>query len=286
MARLLRSLLFVPGNNSRFLEKAKTIPADIVCLDLEDSVPQNEKETARILIRQALEKRSEYMAEVYVRTNSPSSGLISDDLSKIVHKGMDGIVIPKVNNSTEIRKIEKHLTALEKKNKLKKIELMPSIESAEGVVNAYSIALSSNRISALVFGVFDFLNDMGIEYTKQAEGAKYARAKIPIEAKAAGKYAIDAIWQDLNDEVGLDQDCIIGRNLGYIGKSIIHPNQIPAAHRIFYPTQTEIEWAKKVYQAYIESAKKKKGATMVEGKMVDEVHFKRAKALLDSVKQL
>lgn len=286
MARLLRSLLFVPGNNSRFLEKAKSIPADIVCLDLEDSVPQNEKETARILIRQALEKRSEYMAEVYVRTNSPSSGLISDDLSKIVHKGMDGIVIPKVNNSTEIRKIEKHLTALEKKNKLKKIELMPSIESAEGVVNAYSIALSSNRISALVFGVFDFLNDMGIEYTKQAEGAKYARAKIPIEAKAAGKYAIDAIWQDLNDEVGLDQDCIIGRNLGYIGKSIIHPNQIPAAHRIFYPTQTEIEWAKKVYQAYIESAKKKKGATMVEGKMVDEVHFKRAKALLDSVKQL
>lgn len=286
MARLLRSLLFVPGNNSRFLEKAKTIPADIVCLDLEDSVPQNEKETARILIRQALEKRSEYMAEVYVRTNSPSSGLISDDLSKIVHKGMDGIVIPKVNNSTEIRKIEKHLTALEKKNKLKKIELMPSIESAEGVVNAYSIALSSNRISALVFGVFDFLNDMGIEYTKQAEGAKYARAKIPIEAKAAGKYAIDAIWQDLNDEVGLDQDCIIGRNLGYIGKSIIHPNQIPAAHRIFYPTQTEIEWAKKVYQAYIESAKKKKGVTMVEGKMVDEVHFKRAKALLDSVKQL
>lgn len=286
MARLLRSLLFVPGNNSRFLEKAKTIPADIVCLDLEDSVPQNEKETARILIRQALEKRSEYMAEVYVRTNSPSSGLISDDLSKIVHKGMDGIVIPKVNNSTEIRKIEKHLTALEKKNKLKKIELMPSIESAEGVVNAYSIALSSNRISALVFGVFDFLNDMGIEYTKQAEGAKYARAKIPIEAKAAGKYAIDAIWQDLNDEVGLDQDCIIGRNLGYIGKSIIHPNQIPAAHRIFYPTQTEIEWAKEVYQAHIESAKKKKGATMVEGKMVDEVHFKRAKALLDSVKQL
>ena len=286
MARLLRSLLFVPSNNSRFLEKAKTIPADIVCLDLEDSVPQNEKENARILIRQALEKRSEYMAEVYVRTNSPSSGLISDDLSKIIHKGIDGIVIPKVNNSKEIKKIEKHLAVLEKKNKLKKIELMPSIESAEGVVNAYSIALSSNRISALVFGVFDFLNDMGIEYTKQAEGAKYARAKIPIEAKAAGKYAVDAIWQDLNDEAGLDQDCIIGRNLGYVGKSIIHPNQIPAAHRIFYPTQAEIEWAKKVYQAYIESAKKKKGATMVEGKMIDEVHFKRAKALLDSVRQL
>ena len=286
MARLLRSLLFVPSNNSRFLEKAKTIPADIVCLDLEDSVPQNEKENARILIRQALEKRSEYIAEVYVRTNSPSSGLISDDLSKIVHKGIDGIVIPKVNNSKDVRKIEKQLTALEKRNKLKKIELMPSIESAEGVVNAYSIALSSNRISALVFGVFDFLNDMGIEYTKQAEGAKYARAKIPIEAKAAGKYAVDAIWQDLNDEAGLDQDCIIGRNLGYVGKSIIHPNQIPAAHRIFYPTQAEIEWAKKVYQAYIESAKKKKGATMVEGKMIDEVHFKRAKALLDSVKQL
>lgn len=283
MARLLRSLIFVPGNNPRFLEKAKTLSADIVCFDLEDSVPLNEKDTARSLIKETLAKRSEFKSEVYVRTNSPVSGLIPDDLHKIVQKGIDGIVIPKVNNIKELKKIEKLLVVLEKKRKMKPIELMPSIESAEGVVNAYNIASSNKRISALVFGVFDLLNDMGIEYAKQADGAKYARAKIPVDAKAAGKYAIDAIWQDLNDENGLEQDCTIGRNLGYVGKSIIHPNQISIAHRIFHPTKDEIDWAGKVCKAYLESTKKNKGATVVEGKMIDEVHFKRAKTLLDSI---
>ena len=286
MARLLRSLIFVPGNNPRFLEKAKTLLGDIVCFDLEDSVQLNEKDSARNLIKETLTKRSEYKAEVYVRTNSSISGLIPDDLQQIVQKGIDGIVIPKVNNVKELKKIEKLLVVLEKKRKLKPIELIPSIESAEGVVNAYNIASSSKRISALVFGVFDLLNDMGIEYTKQAHGAKYARAKIPVDAKAAGKYAIDAIWQDLNDETGLEQDCIIGRNLGYVGKSIIHPNQIATTHRIFYPTKEEIEWAQKVCQAYMESTNKNKGATVVEGKMIDEVHFKRAKTLLDSIRNV
>ncbi|MBI3842365.1 MAG: CoA ester lyase, partial [Thaumarchaeota archaeon] len=127
MSRLLRSLIFVPGNNSRFLEKAKTLPGDIVCFDLEDSVPLNEKDSARNLIKEALAKRSEYKAEVYVRTNSPISGLIPDDLRNIVQKGTDGIVIPKVNNVKELKKIEKLLVMLEKKRKLKPIELIPSI---------------------------------------------------------------------------------------------------------------------------------------------------------------
>jgi len=283
MARLLRSLIFVPGNNSRFLEKAKNLSADIVCFDLEDSVPKDEKESARNLIKEALSRRAEYKAEVYVRTNSPASGMIPKDLSEIVQKGIDGIVIPKVNNTIELKKIIKTLALLEKKRKLKPIEIMPSIESAEGVVNTYTIASSSNRVSALVFGVFDLLNDLCIEYTKQSEGSKYARAKLPVDAKAAGKHVIDAIWQDLDDETGLEEDCIIGRNLGYVGKSIIHPNQITAVHKIFYPTQAEIEWARKVCQAYVESTKKSKGATKVEGKMIDEVHFKRAKTLLDSI---
>ncbi|MDE1826589.1 MAG: CoA ester lyase [Thaumarchaeota archaeon] len=283
MARLLRSLLFVPGNNQRFLEKAKTLSADVVCFDLEDSVPLEEKKSARNIIKGALEKRTDYQAEIYVRTNSPVSGLIGEDLAAIAQKGIDGIVIPKVNNASEIKKIEKTLANLEKKRKLKPIELMASIESTEGVVNAYSIASSSKRVSSLIFGVFDLLNDLGIEYTKQAEGAKYARAKIPIDARAAGKYALDAIWQDLNDESGLEQDCITAKNLGYTGKTIIHPGQIQTTHGIFRPTNSEIEWAKKVIDAYASAKKKKKGATKVDGKMIDEVHFKRAQTLLQSV---
>ena len=284
MARLLRSLIFVPGNNQRFLEKAKNLRADIICFDLEDSVPLEEKKSARQLIKEALAKRSEYKSEVYVRTNSSISGMVWDDLNEILQKGIDGIVIPKVNNITELKKIEKMIITLEKKRKLKQIDIIPSIESAEGVVNTYVIASSSKRIPALVFGVFDLLNDLGIEYTKQAEGAKYSRAKIPVDAKAAGKYAIDAIWQDLNDETGLEQDCVLAKGLGYVGKSIIHPNQIEIAHRIFHPAPSEIEWARKVIEAYTMAKQKKKGATKVDGKMIDEVHFKQAKALLESIK--
>ena len=284
MARLLRSLLFVPGNNSRFLEKAKSLQADIVCFDLEDSVPLVEKKSARSLIKNALKNRSEYKSEIYVRTNSPVSGLIPDDLLEIIQKGVDGIVIPKVNTASEMKKIEKIMLGLEKKRKLKPIEVIASIESTEGVVNAYSIASCSKRISALVFGVFDLLNDLGVEYTKKPEGAAYSRAKIPVDARAAGKYAIDAIWQDLDDVSGLEQDSIVAKNLGYAGKSIIHPNQVDVVHKVFYPTSAEIEWAKKVVSAYDMAKKNKKGATTVDGKMIDEVHYKRAISLLHSAK--
>ncbi len=284
MARLLRSLLFVPGNNSRFLEKAISLNADIICFDLEDSVPLEEKKSARNLIKNALKHRSEYNSEIYVRTNSPASGMISDDLLEIIQKGVDGIVIPKVNTINEIKKIEKMMMGLEKKRKLKPIECMASIESTEGVVNAYSIASCSKRISALIFGVFDLLNDLGVEYSKNPEGAVYSRAKIPIDARAAGKYAIDAIWQDLDDVAGLKQDSITAKNLGYAGKSIIHPNQVDAVHKVFYPTPAEIEWAKKVMNTYDLAKKNKKGATTVDGKMIDEVHYKQAVALLNSIK--
>ena len=283
MAKLFRSLIFVPGNNSRFLEKAKSLSADIVCFDLEDSVPDSEKKNARKLIKTALKSRSEYPASVYVRTNSPVSGKIPDDLQEIVQKGIDGIVIPKVNNTNELKKIESILKNLEKKRKLKQTEIIPSIESAEGVVNTYKIASYSKRVSAIVFGVFDLLNDMGIEYTKQPEGAKYARAKISLDATAAGVASIDAIWQDLKDIEGLKKDCQIGKSLGYSGKSIIHPDQISVTHKIFHPNKTEIQWAQKVCKVYEKSTKKGKGATTVDGKMIDEVHYKQAKALLELV---
>jgi len=151
-------------------------------------------------------------------------------------------------------------------------------------VNAYLIASCSKRISALVFGVFDLLNDLGVEYTKKPEGAAYSRAKIPVDARAAGKYAIDAIWQDLDDVAGLEQDSLVAKNLGYVGKSIIHPNQVDIVHKVFYPTSAEIEWAKKVVSAYDMAKKSKKGATTVDGKMIDEVHYKRAISLLNSAK--
>ena len=284
MTQLFRSLIFVPGNNPRFLEKAKKIQADIVCFDLEDSVPDNEKTSARKLIKTALKSRSEYSSSIFVRTNSPLSGKISLDLKEIVQKGIDGIVIPKVNNITELKKIQKILSGLEKSKKLKPIQIIPSIESAEGVVNSYFIASFGKRVTAIVFGIFDLLNDLGVEYTKDSSGGKYSRYKIPVDAAAAGIAAIDGIWQDLNDLKGLQKDCNFGKSLGYAGKSVIHPDQISMVHKSFYPNKTEISWAQKVCNVYLKSTKKGKGATTVDGKMIDEVHYKQAKALLDIVK--
>lgn len=284
MTQLFRSLIFVPGNNSRFLEKAKKLQADIVCFDLEDSVPDYEKANARKLIKSALKSRKSYESSIFVRTNSPLSGKISSDLKEIVQKGIDGIVIPKVNNIQELTNIEKTLSGLEKSRKLKPIQLIPSIESAEGVVNTYSIASFGQRICAVVFGVFDLLNDLGVEYSKESDGEKYSRRKIPVDAHAAGVAVIDAIWQDLKDIKGLEKDCKMGKSLGYTGKSVIHPDQISIVHKLFHPNKNEILWAEKVCKTYLASTKKGKGATTVDGKMIDEVHFKQAKAILDLVK--
>jgi len=284
MTNLFRSLVFVPGNNPRFLEKAKSLPGDIVCFDLEDSVPDNEKQSARTLISKKLKEHKDFTASVFVRTNSPKSGKIPNDLAKVIQKGLDGIVIPKVDSAKELKKIEKIISNLEKKRKLKKIRLIPSIESALGVINCYEIASSSKRVDAIVFGIFDLLNDMQIEYTKgNPIGAKYSRYKIPVAAAAAGVAAIDGIWQEIKDKKGLEQDCKLGKELGYAGKSIIHPDQIEITHKIFYPNSSEISWSKLVVQEYEKSTKKGKGAIVVDGKMIDEVHYKRAKAILEII---
>ena len=285
MTQLFRSLIFVPGNNPRFLEKAKSLQSDIVCFDLEDSVPDDQKSDARELIKSALKSRKEYPSSIFVRTNSPLSGKIPDDLKEVIQKGIDGIVIPKVNNTKELQKIEKIISRLEKSRKIKQLQIIPSIESAEGVVNTYAISSFGKRVAAVVFGVFDLLNDLGVEYTKQPEGAKYSRGKIPVDARAAGVAAIDAIWQDLKDTKGLENDCKVGKSLGYSGKSIIHPDHISIVHKLFHPNKSEILWAEKVCKTYLSSTKEGKGATTVDGKMIDEVHFKQAKALLDLVKE-
>lgn len=283
---MFRSLIFVPGNSMRFVEKAKTLAADIICFDLEDSVPDNEKDAARRIIAETLlARRQEYSGIVYVRTNSPESGLIPDDLKAVLQEGIDGIVVPKVNDVSEMLEIKKHIVMLEKERKTDKIALMPSIETARGVVNAYLIASAEERIKALVFGVFDFLYDMRLDYDEHDPlGYSYVRAKIPVDARAAGVHAIDAIWQKIDDIDGLIRDATMARRLGYSGKSIIHPSQIEPVHKVFRPSKNEVEWAKKVVQALGQAMKKGtgRGAIRLEGKMIDAVHYKQAKAVLDA----
>jgi len=282
---MFRSLIFVPGNNARFVEKAKTLTADIICLDLEDSVPANEKSSARRIIADALAHKEDYQSSVYVRTNSVESGLVSEDLAAAVRAGLDGVVVPKVNDDREIMDVVKQISSLESASR-PSLNIMPSIETAKGVVNAYRIATADDRINCLVFGVFDFLHDMKLDYDEHdPTGYSYARAKIPVDARAAGIDAIDAIWQKIEDLDGLARDSTSARLLGYSGKSIIHPSQIEPVHNVFRPSMKQIEWARKVVLALGEAMEigGGRGAVSLEGKMIDAVHYKQAKAILKVV---
>ena len=287
---MFRSLLFIPGNNERFLKKSIKLQADILCFDLEDSVPSNEKEAARILVARYLASRQgENNSFIYVRINSFDSGLVDGDLERIVMNGLDGIVLPKIGNSEEVTQIIHKIDAIVSKRKLTSgIRIIPSIETAKGVVNANSIASSHKNVTALVFGVFDYLYDMNIDVEyDDFVSYNYARSKIPVDARAAGIDALDGIWQNVNDIDGLIKDSAIAKKLGYSGKTLIHPSHINPVHDIFRPTKKQIEWAKKVLAALQDTFEKGnvRGAKLLEGKMIDAVHYKQAKAVISAAEK-
>ena len=306
---MFRTLLFIPGNNNKFLEKSKSIYPDILCFDLEDSVPLSEKSIARDLIRQTLcsynnkldnkdtdnndkinhgtdNNDNNYSPQLFVRVNSFESGLYDQDIESVICDQLDGIVIPKVNSEIELEKINVIIENLEKQKKIHKtIRLIPSIESSQGVVNCYNIAKFNSRVCSIIFGVFDYLYDMKLDYVDEGIEYSYARAKIPVDARAAGISALDSIWQKVNDIDGLKRDAKIAKRLGYSGKSIIHPKHIEPVHKVFVPSQNEIEWAKKVVSRLNQIQEKgdKRGAFKIDGRMIDAVHFKQAKLILDFI---
>ena len=287
-----RSLIFIPGNNQRFLEKSRTINSDIICYDLEDSVPQEEKETARESVRSAIQtinKIDDANKEriLAVRINSPTSDQMVTDLKKVITPGIDAIVIPKVDDDKQIAEISRIIEKEENAKNIQSgiIKIIPSIESALGVVNAYNIAKSDQRITTLVFGIFDFLHDMKIDNQdiETITSFMYGRAKVPVDARAAGIDSIDSIWQDIHDHNGLIKDLDLGKKMGYNGKCIIHPSQIEHVHKAFSASTQDIEWAKKVVQALDSAKNNSAGAVKLEGKMIDAVHYKQAKRILDSI---
>jgi citrate lyase subunit beta / citryl-CoA lyase len=301
---MFRTLLFIPGNNKRFLEKSKFLYPDILCFDLEDSVPISEKTIARDMIIESLSSsnkaanpidinnnnaanyKNKESPQIFVRINSFESGLYEQDLEYVICERLAGIVIPKVNSASELEKITEIIANLEKKRNIEKtLRLIPSIESSQGVVNSYDIAKFNERVCSLMFGVFDYLYDMKLDYENEGLEYSYARAKIPVDARAAGIPALDSIWQKVDDLDGLQRDAKIAKRLGYAGKSIIHPKHIEPVHDVFVPSQNEIEWAKKVVSRLNQIQEKgdKRGAFKIDGRMIDAVHFKQAKLILDFI---
>lgn len=278
--RLLRSLLYVPANNVRFLAKAATLDVDVAVLDLEDSVPPHEKETARQLARDRAPQLASAGMEVFVRMNALGSEWGEEDVRATAQPGVRGFVIPKIDEVAEIHRLDVLLRALEARGE-RAFELLPLIESPRAVINAFDIARSSPRVVGMVFGAGDFTFQMRLNWSKEGVEYAYARAKIPVDARAAALPAIDSVYPDVDDEAGFASYVGTARRLGYSGITLIHPKQIALANEAFAPTPHEIDWAQRVVGAYATAMEQKRGAILVDGRLVDMVHYKRAQEILD-----
>ena len=275
-------MLFTPGNNMRMIYKAGALGADAVILDLEDAVPMAEKETARIFVKDSIEQVAAGGVQVFVRTNAFTTGLAEGDLNWTVQAGLDGMVLPKAESKDDVLETEKLIAVLEKESGLEagSLVIIPTLETARGVMSAYKIAMASQRVVAIAFGAVDFTRDMGINLSREGTELLYARSRIAVAARAAEVQAIDTPWIDVADREGLVRDSERGRQLGFRGKLLIHPSQIEPVNRVFSPSEDEVEYARKVVGAFSEAKAKGLGAISLDGKMIDVANFRQAQDLI------
>lgn len=280
---VMRSVFYIPGNNEKMISKAPTFPADIVTLDLEDSVPPAEKPKAREMVRENLEYAAEGGAEVYVRVNNWETLLTNDDLEAVVHEGLDGVCLAKCGGPDHVRRLQWKLEELERRRGIPvgtvKIQLL--IETAKGVINAYPSAIESPRVNSLIFGAVDYTKDMRVKLTNEGEELKYARAHTAVAARAAGCIAIDCPFVAFQDMEAFERDTAYGRTLGYEGRMLIHPSQIEPSHRIYTPAPEDVEWATGVVEMFEKEALAKGlAAVSYKGKMVDTPVYENARTIL------
>ncbi|PIQ08592.1 MAG: citrate lyase ACP [Ignavibacteriales bacterium CG18_big_fil_WC_8_21_14_2_50_31_20] len=273
--KLRRSRLYLPGNEPKFYPNAGLHKPDGIILDLEDSVAPTEKDAAQLIVRNALRSIDFYGSERMVRINQLPLGL--NDLKFIIPHNVHVILIPKVETAEQILQVEAKVNELILANKLKnEVFFMPIIESALGVINAYSIATASKYNCALAIGLEDYTADIGTQRTNEGKESFYARASLINAAKAAGIQAIDTVFSDVNDMEGLRDSVIEAKGLGFEGKGCIHPRQIQVVHEAFAPTQIEIEKAQKIVAAFEEAKAKGIGVVSIGSKMIDAPVVKRA----------
>jgi citrate lyase subunit beta/citryl-CoA lyase len=276
--RLRRSLLYVPGNMPSMLQNIPVFPSDAVIIDLEDAVPHGEKDAARRLVRRFLEGHRDRRQEVLVRINPLDSGWAHDDLREVLPALPDGVRLPKADTPEVVERLDTLLTELEEELGLEvgRFRILPSIESALGVIECMEIAKSSSRLIGLAFGAEDYTASMEIERTKTGEELLNARARVVWAAKAAGIQAIDSIFADVKDADGLRRETELVKALGYTGKSLVNPRQIEIVHEVFAPKPEEIAHALEVVEAIQRARELGTGVISLGGKMVDAPVVKRA----------
>jgi len=278
---LRRAMLFAPGNNPSLLQNAGIYGADSLIFDLEDAVSVHEKDSARLLVRNVL-RTIKFPCEVGVRINHISTPWGYDDLEAVLSAKPDFIRLPKCEDAEEMKRIDAIVTKAEKQHGFPEgsIRLMAAIESPRGLRNAYSIAVSTPRMMALAIGGEDFTTALGTTKTKDGTELLVARSMIVFAAREAGISPIDSVYSDLNDEETFIKETRLAKQLGFDGKSCVHPRQIELVHQVYTPSLKEIEQAKRILAGYREAMQRKLGVVSVDGKMIDLPMITRAERIL------
>jgi citrate lyase subunit beta/citryl-CoA lyase len=286
---VMRSVFYVPGNNEKMVAKSPEFAADIITLDLEDSVPPAEKPKAREVTRENLKYAGSGGCPVYVRINNWETLLTNDDLETIVYEGLAGVCLAKCGGPDHVQRLEWKLEELERRRGLKvgSIVIQLLIETAKGVINAYASATASKRVNSLIFGAVDYTKDMRVKYTLEAEEQFYARAHTAVAARAAGCIAIDCPFTAFKDTEAFEKNTRFGRQLGYEGRMLIHPSQIEPSNRIYTPPPEDVEWAKGVVKVFEEEGIAKGSASVsYQGKMVDTPVYDNARTILAIMEEI
>ena len=269
--RLRRSMMFVPGNNPGMIRDAHIYGADSIMFDLEDSVAYTEKDAARLLVYNALRSLNFGSRETVVRINDLSSGL-----------GIEDLRLPKTDSAQDVIDCEREIARIERESGIPvgTTGMMAAIESANGVLNAAEIARASNRLIGIALGAEDYVTDLK---TTRSDGIEllFARCMILNAARAAGIAALDTVYSDVNNEEGFLAEAMLIKKLGFDGKSVINPRQIEPLHRVFMPSEKDLNKARLIMAAIEEANARGSGVASLKGKMIDKPVVTRARRLLD-----
>ncbi len=282
-----RSMLFLPGNSPNILLNADFLGSDSIILDLEDAVAPTEKDSARILVRNAI-KSLEYTREVIVRINPVDSPYWQKDLEAIIPVRPDMIMPTKVGCAADVKIIAEYIAKLEKEQGMEEgsVKIIPLIETTLGVENAFEIASSDERVKAIFLGGEDLTADLRCKRTKEGTEIFYARSRMVMAARAAGVDVYDTPWTDVEDYDGLIKDAAFAKSLGFSGKASISPRHVRFINDVFSPTEEEIQYAKDVFETIEKAKAEGKGVVSLRGKMIDAPIVARAKQVLEAAEAM
>lgn len=281
--RLRRSLLYMPGSNARALEKARSLPADGLILDLEDAVAPDAKARARAQVMAAIAAGGYGRREILVRVNGPETPWGADDIAAVAQSGANGVVLPKVEGPGAVQTVEDRLSG---HGAAEGMRIWCMIETPRGVLRAEEIAAASARLAGLIMGTNDLANELRCRQTADRMPFMASFGLCLLAARAHGLAIIDGVHPSITDAEGFAAACRQGRSLGFDGKSLIHPRTIDAANAIFAPTADEIEWARRVIDAHDTARAAGQAVIAVDGRLVEDLHVVEARRLLSLAEQV